>query len=387
MSRAGWAATLLIGAALGLGIWLLTRGLDPSTVAAHGSMAKLGAEVASAIADQRNRLKAIVAQDEGFMGPRPEVAAAGRRLDAISAEHQQGQALMDGPAKQYIDDDDHSDTRQLLVTLANAEKHFRAARDQLAGVLGDVERTLLYKTRADNYVQQAREAVKQADALAADSKVRLAFDSVVLAWPDARPPLEKKLNQYTSQLAEISQQGQAFEAMLTTEPADYVARGQLSDRIGELTRSAQSLQRDLMKEFVAITLDLDKILIDMKEEGGKYHHKYAIIEGGKRTETPWIEVTREFYTAHRDHLGMTIYNKPAGKLTEQGDEIASPPGYHYVGNERYGQWVGTGPQRFWMFYGQYAFMRDVFWGPGYFQPVYYSHYTTYRQHHSQRRPY
>ena len=38
-------------------------------------------------------------------------------------------------------------------------------------------------------------------------------------------------------------------------------------------------------------------------------------------------------------------------------------GSHLVGNPRYGQWQGGGANSFWVFYGQYALMRSLFFGP------------------------
>ena len=39
---------------------------------------------------------------------------------------------------------------------------------------------------------------------------------------------------------------------------------------------------------------------------------------------------------------MTIYTKPEGKLESEAIRIASPPGYAYIGNPRYGRWENSG---------------------------------------------
>ena len=82
----------------------------------------------------------------------------------------------------------------------------------------------------------------------------------------------------------------------------------------------------------------------------------------------WVPVDQVTFRRHREHLGMTIYSKPAGVLPEDAVTTASPPGYNYIGNKRYGRWERRNGQSFWVFYGQYSLMRDLFWGRGYYRP-------------------
>ena len=82
-------------------------------------------------------------------------------------------------------------------------------------------------------------------------------------------------------------------------------------------------------------------------------------------------------------LGMTI----ASKTRDSGlTDSQHPPGYQYVGNERYGQWRNDSRGgSFWEFYGKYAMLSTVF---GLFRrPMYRSGWNDYRRHASSGRPY
>ena len=129
------------------------------------------------------------------------------------------------------------------------------------------------------------------------------------------------------------------------------------------------------------------ILADMRTDRGLfssiYFHRYQIIMGEKMDTTSWTQVSKEIFRRYESLLGMTILSKtPEGEVTE----AAYPPGYQYVGNSRYGRWDrDRSGGSFWVFYGQYALMRDVF-GFG-SRRVYRNDWDDYRSHRQQRRPY
>jgi hypothetical protein len=96
--------------------------------------------------------------------------------------------------------------------------------------------------------------------------------------------------------------------------------------------------------------------------------------------TDWKRVTPEFFNEHIDNMGMEIVSKIDGKVEKK----VAPPGYsNYVGNEKYGQWRNDNSgNRFWEFYGRYAFMSSMFHLA--MMPVQYSMWNNY---HSVYRPY
>jgi hypothetical protein len=66
---------------------------------------------------------------------------------------------------------------------------------------------------------------------------------------------------------------------------------------------------------------------------------------------------------------MTLETKAAGKFDREAERQVQPPGYAYIaspseGKNRYGYWENRNGSSFWVFYGRYALMRDLFWGHG-----------------------
>lgn len=135
------------------------------------------------------------------------------------------------------------------------------------------------------------------------------------------------------------------------------------------------------------------ILDDMKEEGflfPSYYHKYRIVQDTEEKITNWEEVSEQFYKRHQNFLGMTLVAK-----TKDGvNSTPSPPGYHHIGDERYGQWrTDRSGNSFWEFYGKYALFRDAISTVGGLLGggrgrVYRNDYDHYQRNYEQRgRPY
>ncbi|CAN2045006.1 Lipoprotein [Candidatus Magnetomoraceae bacterium gMMP-13] len=127
------------------------------------------------------------------------------------------------------------------------------------------------------------------------------------------------------------------------------------------------------------------ILDDMKEDGNfftHYFHKYKIVQPDNAGTTDWIEVSEDFYRLNENFLGMTLAAKKEGESISQ----KAPPGYAYVGDDRYGKWKqDSSGNSFWEFYGKYA-MLSQFMGM-FSQPVYRSDYDTYRTFKSRNTPF
>ncbi|MFC2109544.1 hypothetical protein ACFLRU_00715 [Bacteroidota bacterium] len=128
--------------------------------------------------------------------------------------------------------------------------------------------------------------------------------------------------------------------------------------------------------------------MDYKEDTDKYYHKYKIIvEKKNTTESPeddfdiktteWKEVSAITFEEHQKDLGMTVLSKKDGVL----DKKTTPAGYNnYVGNNKYGSWQRqSNGTSFWAFYGQYHFMRSMFYGSSH--RYYRSDYDYYRTNH------
>jgi len=147
--------------------------------------------------------------------------------------------------------------------------------------------------------------------------------------------------------------------------------------------AGQRLPLDVIKAEFRDAPNYSVILEDMDERGTffkTYYHKYRIVQDERSYITDWMKVPQDYYRRHETFLGMTLAAKKEGKL----DSSVAPPGYHYVGDERYGSWKrDSSGNSFWAFYGQYAFLSAMLGG----HRVYRDDYTTYRQYRNQNRPY
>ena len=138
------------------------------------------------------------------------------------------------------------------------------------------------------------------------------------------------------------------------------------------------------------------LLADMREEGNffkEYYHRYKVVYGEsvggdslrfREALLDWQEVPRKDYEKLEPFLGMALASKtPGGEV----NDVPQPPGYQYVGDERYGQWQrDNNGNSFWVFYGQYALMRDLL-GYGLGGPVFRRDYDDYRGSNRSGRPY
>ena len=146
----------------------------------------------------------------------------------------------------------------------------------------------------------------------------------------------------------------------------------------------------LIREMNAIP-NFTILLFDMDYEehlfsSNVYRQKYQIIipqaDGELEVkETNWEEVSRSFFEANVNNMGMEIANKTDGKLSK----TVAPAGYsQYVGNPQYGQWRESNGTSFWEFYGRYAMMSSLF---NLMSPINRSYYDDYSRNYRGSRPY
>lgn len=127
------------------------------------------------------------------------------------------------------------------------------------------------------------------------------------------------------------------------------------------------------------------ILEDMKEDGNffkDYYHKYEVVQEGETGTTDWLEVPENYYRTNEAFLGMTIASKKDGKTSSE----VAPPGYHHVGDTRYGHWrTDHRGSSFWEFYGKYAMFSTLL--GGFNRPIYRDDYNMYQRNRSSGMPY
>ncbi len=104
-----------------------------------------------------------------------------------------------------------------------------------------------------------------------------------------------------------------------------------------------------------------------------------------------MDVPQATYEADKNDLGMAIEHKSAGKYDSEAERVAQPAGFAYVapisvGRNQYGYWDHSGGPDFWVFYGQYALMRDLLFNHDY-RPLDRYEWEGYRDYWSSGRTY
>ena len=147
--------------------------------------------------------------------------------------------------------------------------------------------------------------------------------------------------------------------------------------------AGQRLPIDIIKKDLQDVPSYFITLDDMEEKGTfskSYYHKYLISQGEQTYTTDWLEVPQDYYQKNENYLGMTLLSKKDGKY----DTSVGPPGYNFVGDEKYGTWQrDSSGNSFWEFYGKYALISHLLGGSRIFR----TDYNTYRDYRQQGRPY
>lgn len=119
------------------------------------------------------------------------------------------------------------------------------------------------------------------------------------------------------------------------------------------------------------------ILEDMNQEGvfsKQYFHKYRVVQEKNSYLTNWLEVPESIFKKDEKLLGMALISKKEGEI----EKDPAPPGYAYVGDEKYGRWRNdSSGGTFWEFYGKYAFFSSLF--GGWYRPIYNHDFDGYKR--------
>ena len=211
-------------------------------------------------------------------------------------------------------------------------------------------------------------------------------------WPDKKSDLETRLEALHAVPADAGKSWQASDAMRR--------KAEANDLVGLdyalLLTSAEAIHKDAAslpgrtQELQTLTGQLytgwDKILIDLRDRksGGEhdYEEKLRVVstkfpdatakQGETSSEETWVEVPQATYRVAENNVGMAVAHKPTGKYDSEADDIAQPAGFAYMApvgeRNQYGYWDHRDGGNFWVWYGQYALLRDLLWGRSY-RPV------------------
>ncbi len=300
------------------------------------------------------------------------------------------------------------DQAQKLLT---EERGLRAAASaEASDMLREANRWLDFKRTLPEQMrrmEQDYQSLHAADLGAITAQVQ----RVEADWPEKKTDLETRLATLQSYPAESEKTWQSVEperrkaAAVDPKGLNY---GALYDAGQSLHAAAAALpaKTEELKNLTGQLYDSwDKILVDLEVrragESRDYNEKIRTIrthltdvvakKGETTTDEKWIQVDRATYQANEKNLGMAIAHKSAGKYDSEADQVAQPAGFAYIAppsqqSNQYGYWERRDGGSFWVWYGQYALLRDLLFRNDY-RPLSTGEYQDYRSTQSRGQTY
>jgi hypothetical protein len=208
-------------------------------------------------------------------------------------------------------------------------------------------------------------------------------------WPEKQADLESRLSSVRGIIDQNDSLWQStYDSRKQVVAADF-AHVDIPGLIGaadSLQTSAAQLPKE-SEDLKSLSAQLynawDKVLVDMETRGSEYDQKLRTVEtqfadandkGGRiSSDEKWVPVSQAVYEADKHDLGMAIEHKAAGRYDSESERVVQPAGFAYMAppsqaSNQYGYWEQRDGRSFWVFYGQYALMRDLLFNHGY-QPV------------------
>ncbi len=300
--------------------------------------------------------------------------------------------------------------RQDRAQVESLLAHTRSLRAGASAAASSIEKQAAYWVNLKNHLPETLSQMER------DYQTIRSFDFAPLAtaigkagtdWPDRRTDLDSKLSAVESM---VPQANQAWENSADARRAaaagdvahvDFAALAGAADTLktdaAELPKQSAELQALAGQLYNA----WDKILVDMQDRGGQYQQKIRTVSthladasaktGQVSSNENWVDVSPAVYDSEKSNLGMAIAHKAAGKYDDEAERVAQPAGFAYIappgqGSNQYGYWDHRDGRDFWVFYGQYALLRDLLFNYNY-QPLPRGDWEEYRTYSSRGQTY
>jgi hypothetical protein len=286
-------------------------------------------------------------------------------------------------------DGHYQDRAKAQSMLANVRQLRNAAESQAAKT----------QAEASRFIERANHLPAEAQRMERDYHSIQAFDLAPLKaavaraqsdWPEKKGDLDTRLAAVTglaTQADTVWQSTAKARAEAASGPPAAFDTGAFLGAGDQLRASADSLPKKAA-ELQTLTGQLynswDKILVDMRTRGSGSSRDWqqkirtvttrlpnaAAKNGATSSDEQWASVPETTFNAMRNNLGMAVEHKSAGKYDYEADHVAEPAGFAYMappsqGSNQYGYWENRGGQSFWVWYGQYALLRDLLFNRSY----------------------
>ncbi|HTQ53729.1 MAG TPA: hypothetical protein VMI94_04665 [Bryobacteraceae bacterium] len=266
------------------------------------------------------------------------------------------------------------------------------------------------QTEAQHWVDMKRHLPDELKQMAADHQALSHWDFAPVTavvtraetdWPQKKSDLDTRLTALKAIPGDGEKAWEASDAMRRQAESKNLAG---LDYAGLLT-DAQTLHDDVTSiptrttELETLTGQLytswDRVLVDLRDRksGGTrdYEEELRTVRtkfpdatgqnGVTTSDENWTEISKTNYEVAEKNIGMSVAHKAVGKYDSEADEVPEPAGFAYmapVGNRnQYGYWEHRDGGNFWVWYGQYALLRDLLWGHSY-RPIPSAEWESYR---------
>lgn len=294
----------------------------------------------------------------------------------------------------------------------------RQDRDRTAALLAHerttrtaaLNRASAIQKEADHWVELKKQLPETLARMDRDYQMIRNFDAGPVAaevqkaeadWPEKKGDLESRFNN------DIRKRQADDEALWNSTAAarkeaaaghlvglDVAALLTAADRIHADSALLPQKRTEIEGLIAQLNTTWDKVLVDMEKGGRTYRQQIRTVSTPKDGQTTsrqdWVEVSQAKYDAQKNNLGMAIEHKPLGKYDVEADRVAQPVGFAYMAppgqRNQYGYWDHRDGRDFWVFYGQYALMRDLLFNYRY-QPLPRYDYDQYRDYRSRGQTY
>jgi hypothetical protein len=358
----------------------------------RGQIAKAQAQVTRDLSAEADLFRSIPASDQwpsAMASAAAELQAASRDMEQISALEKQNR---------------RQDRDRAVALLA----HERSTRNSA------LTRATTIQKDADHWVELKKKLPEELKQMERDYQALHAFDlgsvtgvvqKAQADWPDKRSDLESRLDGVRQAIANDESIWQSTAAARREASAGNLA----GLDIGALLSGAEKLHADatalpqktaeLQSLAAQLNRSWDKILVDMETRGigsnKSYDQKILKVtvpkDGQAASEEKWVDVPKSKFEAMKNDLGMAIEHKPLGKFDFEAERTSQPAGFAYMAppsqqRNQYGYWDNRGGQSFWVWYGQYALMRDLLFNHQY-RPLDRGQYEDFRGYQSRGKTY
>ena len=305
---------------------------------------------------------------------------------------------------------DHRSDRQQAETLLAQE---RGLRTQALHSALDLQK------QADHWIDLKQHLPQAVAAMERDHQEIANFDLTPLIqsvhrtetdWPDKKSDLDGRLESLEKEITDANAAwDRSAEARRQVAAGngqvDYAALFGPADQLKTAAADLATKPAEIKTLSAQLYTSWDKLLVDMETRGHfgdktwdqkirtiTTHYPDAAARSGQTSsDENWVEVAQSTYNAEKNDLGMAIEHKSAGKYDTEAERVAQPAGFAYVappsvGSNQYGYWDHSGGRDFWVFYGQYALLRDLLFNHDY-RPFDRYEWEGYRDYRSSGRTY